>query len=166
MNLNEYPAKIEYQQRLILDRKNVVTIYRESMNKIEDTLKLIIWNDKSLKNETIRNVTFNQALLQDATWMEGKQELQQAEGMLAQSKIALERLMNDFAVAKIEVRYPPEDINLDEHLDMLRRVIHQSGGIDRIWIEEAQKAHLRRDKQSAEIEEITKDLSLGDESDV
>ncbi len=103
--LEQYPEEI---RKIKFDLKNKQDLVRSLDQEVKNCIaefKAVICEDKSLKNADARAWKLVEAKVNSEYFQEKNGELEEAQSDLRYAEIALEFLIDEFAVAKIQARH-------------------------------------------------------------
>lgn len=104
MQLNEFPEAIAHKQSKVLHMKKDLRMFEESHKTLVATIRGKVAADSSLKNETTRKAAEAELMQSDKDLQITQRALMELKDAIGQEEIALELLLNQFAVCKIEAR--------------------------------------------------------------
>ena len=105
MRLSEYPAAIAQAAQAVNSSDYRIAQLRQDLARLEGKADLIVAFEESLKNENQRKARRFEILQIDQDYQQRQNELLQLTTEKSNQLAALERLRNQFSVAKLEVRW-------------------------------------------------------------
>lgn len=104
MQLNQYPKAIAAQQTRILNMRKDLRLAEDTQKTLMTGIKRSVAIDSSLKNDTMRKAAELELMQDDLDLQMNIATLAELKEAIALEEIALELLLNEFTVQKIEVR--------------------------------------------------------------
>lgn len=104
MQLNQYPKAIAAQQTKILNMRKDLRLAEDAQRTLTAAIKGKVANDSSLKNDTQRKAAEVELMQADKDLQMNIATLAELKDAIAAEEIALELLLNEFSVLKIEAR--------------------------------------------------------------
>jgi len=103
MKLNQYPQVIASLEESLLQASLDVEIYSEQLSFMDADIEAAIASDSSLKNDQMRKAR-RLEMQQDQDYLDSKSRLKDAKLRRERLSIGLNRMRNEFSVAKLEAR--------------------------------------------------------------
>lgn len=104
MQLTQYPKAISNQQTKLVNMRKDLRVTEEAQKVLLASIKAAVAIDPTLKNETVRKAAELELMQKDPDLQLNSRTLAELKEAIALEEIALELLLNEFAVLKIEAR--------------------------------------------------------------
>ncbi|MDJ0705858.1 MAG: hypothetical protein QNJ46_21535 [Leptolyngbyaceae cyanobacterium MO_188.B28] len=105
MRLSEYPAAIAQAAQAVNVGDQKIAHLRQDLARLEGKADMIVAFEEGLKNENQRKARRFEILQVDQQYQQRQDQLIQLTAEKANKLAELERLRNQFSVAKLEVRW-------------------------------------------------------------
>nr|WP_225938719.1 hypothetical protein [Kovacikia minuta] len=104
LRLTQYPGAIAQAAQAVNEIDSQIAEIRQRLARLEGNADLIVAFETALKNDNQRKARRYQVLQQDATYEQMLDHLNNLSTQKANALAQLERLRNEFTVAKLEVQ--------------------------------------------------------------